>query len=429
MASITRPQFNIIIVGAGIAGLCAGIGLAQQGHNVTIVESAHELAPIGIGIHIPPNATLALNHFGLLDKLEKDAFYPTSFFFRRWEDSSTIAEFPASKPTQKGAMPYWSMRRSHYQRNLYEAAVEAGCKVRLGSRVETMDVDTPSVTLTGGETLNADIVVIANGIKSTLRNLVIPEHEVSMVLNPMSSYRVYVTKSNLLSDPVTAPLFEKTATNVWLGYAHHAIVYPCGGDLYTIGATHPTSSDGHEAMEWTASAEVAQAVQEFKDYDSILRHILALAEDVKKWRLAEVPRLPRWTSESGKVVLVGDSAHAMLQFLAQGAAMATEDAVALAVCVERARSAEDIPGVLHAFERSRKWRCEVVQAQSRRNGDVIHMPDGEEQENRDKKMAGLPQDGIWEADMGPFVDGKFRTWLYEHSVVEHARKVLDSLGL
>ena len=105
MASTPQTQFSIIIVGAGIAGLCASIGLAQQGHNVVILESAHELAPVGIGIHIPPNATLALKHFGLLEKLEKDAFYPTTFVFRRWEDSSTIAKFPASTTGSYNALP------------------------------------------------------------------------------------------------------------------------------------------------------------------------------------------------------------------------------------------------------------------------------------------------------------------------------------
>jgi len=240
-----------------------------------------------------------------------------------------------------------------------------------------------------------------------------------MVLNPMASYRAYVNHSALLSDPLTAPFFEETATNVWVGYAHHAIVYPCGGDLYTIGATHPVTTDTHDAMEWTGTAEVSQAMQEFKEFDKVLGRVLSHANDVKKWRLAEIPRLPRWTSKSGKVVLVGDSAHAMLQFLAQGAAMATEDAAALSECVARASSVSDVPTVLRAFERTRKWRCEIVQAHARRNGDMIHMPDGEEQENRDKKMAGVPQTGIWDADTGPMLDPSFRKFLYDHDVVAH----------
>ena len=105
MQTSTQTPFKITVVGAGIAGLCASIGLAQQGHDVTILESAQELTPIGIGLHIPPNATLVLKHFGLLEKLAKDAIQPTSFVFRRWTDSSVLAKFPAWRPTKDGSLP------------------------------------------------------------------------------------------------------------------------------------------------------------------------------------------------------------------------------------------------------------------------------------------------------------------------------------
>lgn len=239
-----------------------------------------------------------------------------------------------------------------------------------------------------------------------------------MVVNPMSSYRGFLSASDLLSDPITAPFFQDNTTNVWTGYSRHVIAYPCG-DHFTLGATHAASEI--EAMDWTHAADPEKARKEFHDFDIVVDRVLSHAKEVKQWRLAEVPRLPRWRSKSGKVVLIGDAAHAMLQFLAQGAAMATEDAAAIAECVGRAKSSDDIPAVLQAYERSRKWRCEVVQAQSRRNGDMIHMPDGEEQENRDRKMAGLPQSGVWEADTGPMMDNEFRKFLYGHNVVQHVR--------
>lgn len=242
-----------------------------------------------------------------------------------------------------------------------------------------------------------------------------------MVINPLSAYRGYVHHDDLIGDPITAPLFKEAASNVWMGHGRSVIVYPCGGGLYTVGATHPAGSNEKEAeaMEWDRGSTVAQAEKEYEVWSPVVRRILHHMKDVGKWRLAEVPRLPRWTSKSGKVVMVGDCAHAMVQFLAQGAAMATEDAGALSVALGRAKTTEDIPRVLRAFERARKWRCEAVQAQARRNGDMIHMPDGEEQENRDRAMANLDQTGMWKADTGPMFDADFRKFLYGHNVIEH----------
>lgn len=154
--------FKVIIVGAGIAGLCAAIGLAQQGHDVTVLESARELTPIGVGIHIPPNATTVLKHFGILDRMAKDAIYPTKFVFRRWADNEIIATAPAGKQ-QEGVPPYWSMRRSHYQGHLHDAMIDAGAKLRLGARVESVDEEGPSVSLADGETISADLVILADG--------------------------------------------------------------------------------------------------------------------------------------------------------------------------------------------------------------------------------------------------------------------------
>ncbi|KAM0273253.1 hypothetical protein ACHAQH_008350 [Verticillium albo-atrum] len=420
--------FKIIIVGAGIAGLCVGIGLAHQGHDVTILESAKELTPIGVGIHIPPNATLVLKYFGILDRMANDAIHPTKFVFRRWNDNEVIATAKAGKQ-QDGTPPYWSMRRSHYQRHLCEAMIEAGARLRLNAKVEDVDEQEPSVRLAGGELITADLVVLADGIKSKLRNAIIPEENTSMNINPLSAFRAYVHHDDLMADPVTAPIFKQTATNIWAGYSRHVIVYPCGGGMYTLGATHPAnhSEDEDQAMEWSRSATVSQAEKGYEAWSPVVKRILHHTKEVGKWRLAEVPRLPRWTSRSGRVVLMGDNAHAMLQFLAQGAAMATEDAGSLSVAVDRAKSVEDLPRVLKAYERARKWRCETVSAQARRNGNMIHMPDGEEQENRDREMAQVAQTGVWRADTGPMFDADFRSFLYGHNVIDHTDIVLDSM--
>ncbi|KAF2718936.1 salicylate hydroxylase [Polychaeton citri CBS 116435] len=391
-------KLRIIVCGAGIAGLCTGIALAKLGHEIIILERAHELSPAGAGIH------------GLLDRLASRAVVPTGFIFRRYEDSSVLAETITRRPEHTSQTPYWSIRRSDYQETLHVATLEAGCDIRLGQKVCSINEN--------GDSLVGDIVVVADGMKSSLRQFIIPEEDVSPISQPMSTYRAWAPLGSLVANPDVARLLHQPATNVWIGPGRHIIIYPAeGGEILAINGTYPARNNS--VGEWNKLANVEEVQRQFHEFDPVVQAILGQARGCKSWALAEVPRLPRWTSRSGKVVAIGDAAHGMLQFLAQGAAMATEDAGALAECVRKITSTDDIPRAMHVYERSRKWRCERVQAQARCNGEFIHMPDGEEQEHRDRKMGGkqLPTDE--DVDCGPLLDPKFTSWLFNHNTLEH----------
>jgi salicylate hydroxylase len=274
---------------------------------------------------------------------------------------------------------------------LHEAALEAGCKLRLGQKVVSIKEDLPVVQLQDGTTVHGDIVVIADGkyachgfskitttkltvpgIKSALRQLISPEEDTSALSQPLSKYRAWAPMDALNTNEQVAKLLSQPATNVWLGPDRHMIVYPAeGGNILAINGTYASRND-----------------------------------------------------RAGKVVLIGDAAHGMLQFLAQGAAMATEDAGALAECIKDLRSGGDIPRAMYYYERSRKWRGERVQSQARRNGEFIHMPDGEEQEHRDRKLAGNPLPSDQDVDCGPLLDPKSTSWLYGHDTIERTRHIL-----
>lgn len=339
------------------------------------------------------------------------------------------------------ALRYWSVKRSDYQEVLHEAALEAGCELRLGQKVAGIDEDAPGVELQSGDVVRGDLVVIADGdiapnsnlhrtkltgsilgIKSALRQLILPSQDVSAISHPLSTYRAWAPLEALNSDPNVASLLKQPATNIWLGPARHMITYPASNNtILAINGTYPSRNDS--AGEWNHAASVAEIQQRFHDFDPIAKAILAHARDCKAWALAEVPRLPRWRSQSGRVVLLGDAAHGMLQFLAQGAAMATEDAGALAESFAGVKGREEVPRAMWIYERSRRWRCERVQAQARRNGDFIHMFDGEEQECRDRKLKGEAREADWEVDCGPLMDPAFTQWLYGHDTIQHVRKV------
>lgn len=264
-------------------------------------------------------------------------------------------------------------------------------------------------------------------MKSRLRQLMIPEEDVSPILQPLSTYRAMATREEVMSDPQASSVLENGGTNVWLGPSRHVIIYPAeNGKIFSINGTHPARNDS--AAEWNKPADIEEIQSKFHDFDPALRAVLAKSQDCKSWALAEVPRLPRWTSKSGKVALIGDAAHGMLQFLAQGAAMATEDAAALVEVMSAVKSDQNIPKAMGIYERSRKWRCEKVQANARRNGEFIHMPDGEEQEHRDRKMAGLQRADDEEVDTGPLLDSNFSSWLYNHSAFDHVSRMLPVLS-
>ena len=270
------------------------------------------------------------------------------------------------------------------------------------------------------------IKLILLGIKSALRQRIIPEEDVAAISQPLSTYRAWAPLQALNSNEKVADLLHQPATNVWLGPGRHMIVYPAeGGKILAINGTYPSRNTS--AGEWNKPASVDEIQQRFHDFDPVAKAILSEARDCKSWALAEVPRLRRWRSKSGKVVLVGDAAHGMLQFLAQGAAMATEDAGALAECVDNLGPDGNIADAMYHYERSRKWRCERVQAQARRNGEFIHMPDGEEQEHRDRKLAGKPLPTDHDVDCGPLLDPEFTSWLYGHDTIEHVRRVLSAV--
>jgi salicylate hydroxylase len=267
------------------------------------------------------------------------------------------------------------------------------------------------------------IKLTISGIKSALRQMIIPEEDTTALSQPLSTYRAWAPMDALNADEQVAELLRQPATNVWLGPGRHMIVYPAeGGKILAINGTYPSRNDS--AGEWNKAASVDEIQQRFHDFDPMAKAILSQARDCKSWALAEVPRLPRWRSKSGKVVLIGDAAHGMLQFLAQGAAMATEDAGALAECVKGFGPGGNIPSAMHYYERSRKWRGERVQSQARRNGEFIHMPDGEEQEHRDRKLAGNPLPTDQDVDCGPLLDPSSTSWLYGHDTIEHTRRVL-----
>ena len=238
----------------------------------------------------------------------------------------------------------------------------------------------------------------------------------------------------MAADPTIAHLMTDINANCWIGHKRHVMAYPIRkGTMYNLVLSHP--ADDAEAGKWNEPGDINEMNEQYEDFDPVIRRVLSKVEWCLNWKVADLPPLPEWVGASGKVVLIGDAAHAMVPFLAQGAAQALEDGASLAECLARAKSPADIPHLLRAFEAIRKPRAERVQRASADSSHVWHLPDGPEQVVRDRAFGCMAQEVRDEKmDMAlnstnpNSLSGKdFQPWLFGHDVFTATNAALDQL--
>jgi salicylate hydroxylase len=425
-------RLRVVICGAGLGGLGAAIALKRKGHEVVVLEGASQLSEIGAGIQIPPNSTRILDAYGLSEKLQQWVERPKNIALKRYATGQVLGMTPLHpRLTKTYGYPYLLIHRADYQRVLFEEAKALGAEVHMSTRVVSVNTETPLITTETGQEFAADVIVGADGIRSKVREFVIPGQVVEPNSSSNCAFRATVPSQEMLSDPEVAHLMSDVNANSWIGYQKHVMAYPIRqGAMYNLVMSHPGQA---ASGKWNEPGNLDEMKATYADFDPVIKRVLGKVKGCLKWKLADLPPLSSWVSESGRVVLIGDAAHAMVPYLAQGASMAIEDGAALAECLSRLRTREEIPRYLASFESVRKSRCERIQDCSRLNGDMWHMPDGPEQEARDKA---LKKDGFQE-DLTPtdldganpnlWSDKGFQPWLFGHNVFAETSKVLDEM--
>ncbi|KAK9449631.1 3-hydroxybenzoate 6-hydroxylase-like protein [Limtongia smithiae] len=438
---------KVIVVGAGLGGLACAIAIARKGIHVVLLEQAHILGEVGAGIQIPPNSTSILRNLGLFDKFQDVIVWPQSVFVRRYSDGQVLGTTPLNPYlTQRYGSPYWFIHRADYHRILHDAAVENGVDIHINSRVVSVDETAPSATLATGEVFEADLVITADGIRSRIRDQLFPElNDDVYVASNVSAYRACVSGERMQSDPELRDLLDDPGATSWIGPGRHIMAYPIRDkSIYNLVMLYP--GDTAPGI-WNSRGDIAEMRAEYKGWDPKLTKVISMIEDCLTWKICYVRELPTWVSASGKVVLLGDAAHATVPFLAQGAAMALEDGVTLAECLDRAHSKADIPKLMHLYEKIRKARCTRVQLGSMQNGDVWHLADGPEQQNRDSLMAAEEAKRVEGAKVERKIpepsmeipsynlknplfwsDDEFQPWLFGHDAVKTADLYLTQAG-
>ncbi|KAJ5811045.1 Monooxygenase FAD-binding [Penicillium robsamsonii] len=386
-----QVRLNIIVVGAGLGGLATAIALASSGHTVTVYEQAQKLGEVGAGIQIPSNSTRLLSRLGLDPYLKEYVTEPGSISFRRWQSGDVIGltQLIPNFREQFGA-PYYVIHRANFHSALHKRALDLGVTVKVASRVVGYNVEGPSIVLGNGETASADLVVAADGVKSVARGTMDESSKPSFEKTGFAAYRATVDVERIKEDPELAWLLEKPALNIWIGDQRHVMTYTIGaGKSFNMVLSHPDDSD---PSTWDQVNTLSDMRREFQGWDSRLEKIIGLIEKTIKWPLISGVPLPRWVN--GKVLILGDAAHAMLPYMSQGAAMAVEDGAALARSLSKIGNAADIPKALGIFEQIRIERAGMMQEASLLNGKLWHFADGSLQEARDAAMKpetlGLP---------------------------------------
>jgi salicylate hydroxylase len=369
---------SVVVVGGGIGGLTAAIALRQIGCDVLVLERSRAFGEVGAGLQLGPHASRVLRGLGLGPALREIGVQPSSVRFLRWQDDTELCTWPLAEEMEStyGA-PYYTI----YRPDLVEvlAAQLPADAVRLGAEVATVHAPPdgpPSVRLADGTTVTADLVVGADGTHSVVRAATVGV--VPARFSGVSAYRALVPREAL-----TRP--DDGIVRNWLGPGRHLVAYPVGQGSGYVNLVCIVPDPYWSEESWTAPGRVEDLRAHFAGWSPLLQELLdAITGPVFRWALYD--RQPMKTWSTARTTLLGDAAHPMLPFMAQGAAQAIGDAAALAARLREAPDGSPTAAIA-AYERARRPHTARIQLMSWDNNSSFHLPDGPEQRRRDEALA------------------------------------------
>jgi salicylate hydroxylase len=385
---------KVAVVGGGIGGLTAAVALARKGADVVVLEQAPELGAVGASLQLGPNALRLMDELGLLPALRSIGVRPDAVDFVRWDDGSLLlrSEHGSAAEAYFGA-PQLDFFRPDLQRVLVESLPPG--VLRLGARVVSVDDlgDAVEVVLSDGSRQRADAAIAAEGLRSPLRQQLVGADE------PIFSGTV-VYRGVAPFDRVSQ-LHDDFVNRYWLGPNRHGISYRIAGG--TLLAVNLGVRDAMSAQEsWTLETSPDEPVELLEGWDDALLERFRRCDTVLRGAVYVRRPLEHWTF--GRVTLLGDAAHAMEPFQAQGAAQSVEDAYVLGECI--GAFPDNAPTALARYEAIRMARAEELQGSAHGAAGEFYLPDGPEQRARDARYADLHEmwpwglrQAIWEYDV------------------------------
>ena len=371
---------NVLIAGGGIAGMATGFAVARADWQSTVFERTAEFAEVGAGVQLGPNVTRILQAWGLADALKQVAAFPEGLHARSMSTGEVLATLPIKDAVQYYGAPYVTIHRADLHGLLLQAANREGVHVHSDALVQRVGHAPDTVTL---EVLQqgqlqqhkAAIAVAADGVWSPLRQ--------QLLGDGLPTFTGHIAYRSLVAQADLPAHLRSQDVSVWMGSQAHVVSYPVrGGEYLNVvclaeGRLLDDDANNLQALQtWNAQKSESQTLAELhnalRGACAALTDLMNACRDWRLWPLCGRPVMQGAQEHVvGRVALLGDAAHPMLPYLAQGAGMAIEDAAELAAQLNHA-SAEEVTERLQQFAHARWKRNARVQARALRNGQIFH---------------------------------------------------------
>ena len=366
-------SLQIVIAGGGIGGLAAALAASRAGCDVRLLERAAAFSEVGAGVQLGPNVTRVLNAWGLTDALRSVAAFPERLQVRSAEGGEVLGELPLGQgmATRYGA-PYVTVHRADLHGLLLEALQQhADIKLHAGRALQSFSQTTEAVRLytATDPDIECDALIGADGLWSTVRQQMLGDGLPRRTGH--LAYRALVPQATLPS-----PLQTNDVT-VWLGRRMHVVQYPVRGgeQLNVVAFVHGEAPEEAGALiDWDHNANKPDLLATLGGACAGLRSLIEAIPGWRLWVMYDRPPMHGAHQHAlGRVALLGDAAHPMRPYLAQGAGMAIEDAAELGNALSQAKAvAFDVPALLQRYALNRWQRNARVQARALRNGQIFH---------------------------------------------------------
>jgi len=362
------PQ-RAIVAGGGIGGLSTALALSHAGFKVVLYERTQRLEEFGAGIQLTPNATRVLSRLGALESARQAATRPSGVRVLSGRDDAVLARMDLGNAERRWGAPYLALHRADLQAALAQAASrDQNIDLVLGARVASVrqESDRVSVVIDGHAPAcdRADVLVGADGLRSTVRASLGEREAAAAAFTGRVAFRATVDSS------LVEPRWSEPEIILRLGPNAHLVHYPLrGGSIVNIVAVIEAEADGFLSdAPFDGAANLAALKQAFAQWSASARRLLLAATGWRAWPLYSRRPIPAF--HLGRIALVGDAAHPMVPFLAQGAAQAIEDAGAIAQSLS---DGADIERGLGDYSRTRVGRATRVQSEAQRQGRIYHL--------------------------------------------------------